>query len=655
VLTRQSINRNGKVLIAVIALFWVIFIGRAVHIQIIHSAEFRDYADSQHRSTMPLAARRGAIFDCKGHPLAYDIEAKSYAVNPKYMKRPSDAASKLARITGKSKAYWMTQFAKRPGFLMVARRVSQEMAYDFDDSGIETLKSRSESMRIYPYGELAIEVIGRTDADNRGISGLESYYDSLLAGIDGQSIYLRDAYGREVTSWEHTLLPPLDGSDIYLALDVNLQEIVESELQAMLDSCRALWGTAIFLDARTGGVLASATVESDKSLFRRCRPIVDMNEPGSTAKLIPLAAVFQERIFEPDDIVNVEHGRFTVSGKVIRDDHPHDLLRCYEIGVYSSNIGAAKLGLAAGADLIYRTLVQFGFGTRTGIDFPGESSGILYKPEKWTKHNLASICFGYGVMASALQIASAYSVIASGGELHKPFFATNVVSPDSMEKTLNEKTIVRRILSQRTISILDGIFKDVVRLGTAKKASDEMCPIAGKTGTALRTRLEGKGYDSGKALASFTGYFPADDPKVVGIVMFDEPKSGIYGGDISAPVFKNIARRYSMMPGSRMLVNSRPQPPDDSRVLAANSGGTAKVMKLAERRPLRQTGVAKKRASGGGFPDFTGQTIRDALRQAKEMGLTCRITGSGTVVAQVPPPCLDTTGVELIELIGEEQ
>lgn len=652
-ITRQSVNKSGRLIVAGIALFWLLFFGRAIQIQIIESQKFRDYADSQHKLTMPLAARRGAIYDCKGRPLACDIEAKSYTVNPKYMKRPSIAAAKLAKITGKSKAYWMAQFSKRPGFLIVARRVSQDMAFDLDNSGIETLKSRGESMRLYPYGDLAMEVIGRTDADNKGISGLENYYDSDLAGKDGQSIYLRDAYGREVTSWEHTLVPPENGSDIYLSLDVNLQEIVEDELLTRLDTCRAIWGTAIFLDVETGGVLACATAETDLSLFRRCRPIVDMNEPGSTAKLIPLATVFEERLFEPDEIVDVEGGRFKVGGHFIRDDHPHDLLSCSEIGVYSSNVGAAKLGMAAGAELIYRALVQFGFGAKTGIDFPGETPGTLHDPGTWTKHNLAIICFGYGITASALQIASAYGIVASGGELHKPFFATKVVAPDSVERTLNSKTVVRRILKQRTLQILDGIFRDVVQLGTGKKAIDDMCLIAGKTGTAMRALKDRRGYDPGKALASFAGYFPADDPKVVGVVMFDEPKTSVYGGDTSAPVFRNIARRYSMIPGNNMLVNSRPRSADESGFLLARADANVKITKLAEKRTIRQTVKENEQVNTGGFRDFRGQTMRDALRQLKSMGMECKIIGSGVVIGQNPSPGQDTTGVELVELIGE--
>ncbi len=430
-----------------------------------------------------------------------------------------------------------------------------------------------------------------------------------------------------------------------------MQEIVESELQAKLDSCQAKWGTAVFLDTETGGILACATLESNKSLFRRNRAVADMNEPGSTAKLIPLATVFESKLFEPDDIVNVEHGRFTVGGKLVRDDHPHDLLKCTEVGVYSSNVGAAKLGLAAGADLIYGSLVKFGFGAKTGVDFPGESPGTLYKPDNWSKHNLAIICFGYGFSATALQVANAYGVVATGGELLKPYFAHKMVSADSTEKVLNSKTVVRKVLTPRTVEILDGVFRDVVQIGTAKKAIDDMCVIAGKTGTALRAKTDGRGYEKGKALASFTGYFPADDPKIVGIIMYDSPHGSIYGGDISAPVFKNIARRYGTLPGNNMLINYRPKREADGQM--AGSGAEAKMMKLSQKRPLKEAATKKKTAVTGGFHDFTGMTMRDALKKARSLGLDCNITGSGIVTSQNPAPGQDTTGVVFVELIGE--
>jgi len=650
-ISKQSINKNGQIVFGVVAFFWVIFFLRAIQVQIVQSKQFENYADSQQKSTMQLAARRGTIYDCKGRPLACDIEAKSYSVNPKYMKKPSEAAANLAAITGQSKAYWMQQFAKRPGYLKVGSRVSQEMAYKFDNSGIETLAARSETRRIYPYGLLASEVIGRTDTDNKGVSGLELQYNSALAGKDGQSIYLKDAYGREVTSWEQTLQPPVNGSDIYLALDLDMQEIVENELQTRLDTCGAKWGTAIFLDVATGGILACATLEADKSLFRRCRAIADMNEPGSTAKIIPLVTAFQNKIFEPDDIINVEHGRFTLGDHVIRDDHAHDLLRCTEVGVYSSNVGAAKIGLKAGADLIYKTLIQFGFGAKTGIDFPGESPGTVYKPETWSRHELAIICFGYGMSASALQIVDAYNVIANGGDLLKPFLATKMVTADSIEKVINDKTIVRRATDGRTVGIMKGIFEEVVQTGTAKKAIDDVCVIAGKTGTALRAQ-KGGGYIKGKALASFIGYFPADDPKVVGIIMYDEPKTGIYGGDISAPVFKNIAKRYSTLPGNNMLVNARPRKSKEQNGQLV-SGSDAKIVRTSEKRFVNET--AQKKPIIGGFRDFTGMTIRDALRAAQAAGLECKISGSGVVLSQNPPAGMDTTGVQIVELIGDTQ
>jgi cell division protein FtsI (penicillin-binding protein 3) len=652
-ITKQSVNKSGRIIIGFIAFFWVIFILRAFQVQILDSKKFKDYANSQQQSTIPLAARRGTVYDCNGNQLAYDIEAKSYTVNPRYMKRPSDAAAKLAEIIGQPKAYWMSQFQKRPGFLIVARRVSQEIAYQLDNSDIETLHARSETQRIYPYGLLASEVIGRVDADNKGISGLEKYYDSTLSGVDGQSIYLRDAYGREVTSWEQTLAPPRNGSDICLALDLNLQEIVESELQEKLDSCQAKWCTAVFLDVETGGILACATLENDKSLFRRCRAIADMNEPGSTAKIIPLSTVFENNICEPDDIINVEGGRCMIGGHLIRDDHAHGLLRCTEIGVYSSNIGAAKLGLKAGANLIYKSLVEFGFGAKTGIDFPGETPGTLYKPDSWTTHQLAITCFGYGMSASALQLADAYGVIASGGELRKPFFATKMVTADSIEKVLNSKTVVRKVLNERTVGIMDGIFREVVQTGTAKKAIDDMCWIAGKTGTALRAKQDGRGYETGKALASFIGYFPADDPKVVGIIMYDSPHGSIYGGDISAPVFKRIAKRYGTLPGNNILINSRPKSQKNKDDKLVETDTEAKLINVTQKRLIKEPQAKKKQINPGGFPDFTGQTMRDALRQAKNLGLECTITGSGIVVEQNPAPGLDTTGVQLVELIGE--
>ena len=645
-------RNRGRGVIFLMAFICTIFIARAVQIQIIQHGEYAAYADSQQQSAMPLKAKRGAIYDCEGRTLAYDVEAKTYTINPRYMSAPPEAARKLAKLTGKSVSYWKQQFKKHRGYLVIARRVSQNRESEFENAGLETLKYRVETMRIYPYGDLASEVIGRTDTDNIGVSGLEMYYEDILSGIDGSSIYLRDARGREVTAWEHTIVQPQDGADVYLTLDVDLQQIVEEELNRMLDSSGSIYGSAIFLDVETGGILACATVESVKPQFPRCRSIVDMNEPGSTAKIIPLATVFQAGLFEPDDVINVEGGRFTIGRRVIRDDHPYDSLRCDEIGIYSSNIGVSKLGIAAGAERIYKTLVQLGFGAKTGVDFPGESSGTVRKPDDWSDHLLASICFGYGIAATGIQIVSAYGAIASEGELRKPYFAAKMVRPDGTEKTLNSKTAVRRISDRRTARILDHILRGVVEIGTAGKARDDLYLIAGKTGTALRTRKEGRGYDPKRSLASFVGYFPAGNPRVVGLVMFDEPQTSIYGGEVSAPVLKDIAKRYSSLPRKSMLANTQNREPAYETRLGFASREGARIMTLAATRPLGGEDFPYDEVADIVLPDFRGKTIRDAMRLARSLGLDYTIAGSGVVISQSPAPGVALPNAATLELFG---
>lgn len=649
----KNVRRRGRLISFIFVVLGIIFLARAVELQIIKHGTFREYADSQQKSSMLLKSKRGSILDCRGRLLAYDMEVKSYSVNPRYMANPNKEAAKLSRITGKSKSYWKRQFKDHPGFLYVARRIVQKSQSKYEKAGIQTLKSRVESVRVYPYRDLASEVIGRTDIDNYGVSGLEVYYEDILAGRDGRSIYLRDAYGNEITSWEHTIVEPVDGSDIWLTLDVDFQQIVEEELRRMLDSSGALYGSAVFMDLETGGVTACAAIERGNVSFQRCRSIVDRNEPGSTAKIIPLAAVFQEGIFEPNDIINVEGGRFSLGRHIIRDDHPYDTLRCDEIGIYSSNIGVSKMGLAAGSDLIYRTLLRFGFGEKTGVDFPGEVSGLVYKPEKWTEHFLANICFGYGISVSGIQIVRAYAAVANGGELLKPFFASRMASPEGDVKTLNVKTMERRILDKKTRDILNDIFCGVVREGTARKANDHFCAIAGKTGTALRIKKEGRGYDPRKSLASFVGYFPSDNPRYAGIVMFDEPEISIYGGEVSAPVFKTIVRRFISLPRNNALVKSGDESEQDGQQLTHVSAGEPEVFPKAE---VMYTSVKEVFASndpGKMLPDFRGKTIRDAYRAARSLGLKCEIYGSGVVEYQKPAPGVIIDGVGKLLLYGK--
>jgi cell division protein FtsI (penicillin-binding protein 3) len=649
----KIVKRRGKFLRAVFVVIGIVFLARTVEVQILKHGTFKEYADSQQKSSMILKSKRGSIYDSRGRLLAYDMEVKSYSVNPRHMKSSVAEAAKLAKITGKSKSYWIRKFKESPGFLYVARRVSQKNQQKFDKAGIETLKSRIETVRIYPYKNLASEVVGRTDIDSRGLSGLEKYYDNILSGRDGKSIYLRDAYGNEITNWEHTIVEPLDGSDIYLALDLDFQQILEEELKWMLDSSEALYGSAIFMDLKTGGVIACGTIERGRVSYQRCRSVVDRNEPGSTAKIVPLAAVFQEGLFEPGDIINVEGGRFSLGRHVIRDDHPYDTLRCDEIGIYSSNIGVSKLGLAAGSDLIYKTLIRFGFAEKTGIDFPGEVMGLVHKPDKWTEHFLANICFGYGIAVTGLQVVRAYGAIANGGDLLRPYFAEKSMTQEGVVRRLNSKTVEREILDKRTRGILTAIFSGVVQDGTAKKAKNNLCTVAGKTGTALRTRKEGRGYDRKRSLASFVGFFPADNPRYAGIVMYDEPQISIYGGEVAAPVFSNIAKRYVSLPRNNAMARANYDDLQEELQLTQVSTENSDAPVKAETRYAYTKNVFGDGDSKNVLPDFRGKTIRDAYRMARSLGLECEIFGSGLVEHQKPVPGIVIDHVDELFLYGK--
>lgn len=646
----RRIRRKGKMIFAFLMVVGAVFFTRAAQIQILQHRKFAAYADSQHRSAMPLKAKRGSIYDCQGKVIAYDVDVKTYTVSPRYINNKRTAAIRLSRLTGKSSNYWIGEFRKHPGFLVVASRVPRSRESDFENAGIETLRSRPETARIYPYNGLAEEVIGRTDPDNIGVSGLEKYYNGILSGSDGSSVFLRDARGNEVTSWEHTLVAPVDGNDLYLALDIDLEQITTNELSAMLDSSEARWGSAIFLDVETGGVLACATVERERPEYPRCRSIADMNEPGSTAKIMPLVTVFQAGLFEPDDFINVEHGRFSIGRRVIRDDHPYDSLRCTEVGIYSSNIGVSKMGLEAGPDLIYRTLIQFGFGAKTGIDFPGESAGELRKPDKWSDHLLANICFGYGITATGIQLALAYGAIANGGDLLKPFFATRMASPDGSERILNSRREIRRVLDDRTRNIIHGILTDVVLKGTAKKARDEYSLVAGKTGTALRTYRDKRGYDPKRSLASFAGYFPAHAPRIVGIVIFGEPETSIYGGEISAPVFRRIAVRYSRLPRNYEMLGPRLEYAEGFRDDNRGVDEKADILPVSGELAMENHETVFQESTT--LPDFRGITVREAMRRAQALGLKYEIEGSGVVKSQNPSPGAPIKNIAMLKLTG---
>jgi len=625
---RKKLESKLIVIKVLFAVALVIFAARLAWLQLIKQNDFVDAANNQQNLIINIQAKRGTLYDRNNKILAQDIDSYSYYVVPENIKNKRGAAKKLTRLTGDQG--WLSKFKRHPRFLWVSRKTTKSREAKFDKSDIESLNRIIEPMRVYPSGDLALSLLGRVDIDNNGLSGLELQYNDYLSGKDGKAILKRDGLGHCYLFDEEPLIIPQTGSDIIATIDLNLQQIVEQEMTAALHENNAAYGIGLFIKAGSGEILACAVLDSLGAPSSRNRAIVDQYEPGSTFKIITTALGLSSGKFELNNEIFVENGKFRIGSRTIRDDHEYDTLNVGEILVYSSNIGVSKMAIELGDERMFKAIKESGFVMPLGVDFPGEADGEML-PLDWREHYLANISFGHGISASPLQIISLYGAIASGGILYRPYFAKELIGADGRRKTLSRTHQIRKVFSIGTTSTLTALLRQVVIRGTATKAASDLVTIVGKTGTALKLNENGR-YDHRKSRASFVGYFPAENPMVVGFILFDEPKTSRYGGETSAPVFKRIAERYYCLPQqlleSYALENGELSRPGNF-IKENSEQGIAGL--------LKNTSVFYEDFGDENLiPDFKGLTIKQALSLASKKGIECEIKGSGVVENQAP-------------------
>ncbi|RMD52687.1 MAG: penicillin-binding protein, partial [Nitrospirae bacterium] len=434
-------------------------------------------------------------------------------------------------------------------FIWIKRKMDiqkSEIIRAMDLDGIGFIK---EKKRYYPRNRTASHIIGFTDIDNRGLSGVEKMFDRYLRGIPGKFILYTDANNHKIYKNKKEAIA---GDTIVLTIDEYLQYVVEKELEHVLEKYRAKAAVSIMMDPYTGKILALANKPDFNPNFpgkfdearRRNRAVTDMYEPGSTFKSILASAALEEKIVRVNQRFDCSKGYIRVGGRRIRDAHRHGILTFQQIIQKSSNVGAIQVGALLGKKRYYRYMRAFGFGQKTGSGLPGEISGFLAPPSRWSGLSLASMSIGQEIGITPLQLIRAYAAIANGGLLLKPYIVSEILSPSGDIIKKFKPTVVRRVISRRTSEIMKNILKTVVQEGgTAVNAAIKGNAVAGKTGTAQMVDPKTKRYSRSKYVSSFIGFVPADRPKFVLIVVVFEPKGAIYGGVVAAPVFRSIAEQ----------------------------------------------------------------------------------------------------------------
>jgi cell division protein FtsI (penicillin-binding protein 3) len=536
-------NRRITVLAAAFLLLLAATLARAIWIQVVKGPEYAAMALRQHRETVIVPASRGTIVDRNGEPLAIGKLATTIYANPRQVDNARDLTLAAAKQLGVDPATLYPELVDRSkGFVYVERKADPRKAKILQAMDFAGLGFYPEELRFYPQGPVAAQVIGYAGLDNKGLEGLERSLESTLAGKPGSQTIVKDPFGRALDVVETK--PETPGRSVRLTIDREMQANAEEVLQDTVRRWGARAATAIVMDPHTGEIYAMATAPrfnanrfpTTRADRRRNRAVTDTYEPGSTFKLVTVAAALEDHVVTPRTSFRLAP-TIRVADRVIHEAHTRgtERLTVRQIVEQSSNIGTITIAERLGAGRLASWVDRFGFGSKTGVDFPGESAGFALPLDEWSGSTIGTVPIGHGIAVTPIQMARAYSAIANGGVLVRPHLI------DRIDGTTVGSTRGRRVVSRHVSDQMLSMLRGVVLEGTGTEAAIPGYTVAGKTGTAAKIDPDGR-YSTSRYVASFVGMVPATKPKLVIMVMVDEPHGDIYGGVVAAPAFREIAR-----------------------------------------------------------------------------------------------------------------
>jgi cell division protein FtsI/penicillin-binding protein 2 len=540
----KLVNRRIRLLLLALVLAFAALLVRATWIQTVRASSFARLAQSQQHETMTIPAPRGTIFDRMGVQLALGEQGTTIWANPMQIRDPRRAARIAGRVLRLNSATLLPALSDRShGFVYVQRKADPARATALARRKLPGFGFYPEERRAYPQHTVGAQVLGFAGVDNHGLAGLELQLDRELSGRDGSQTIVKDPFGRPIDVVERMSERP--GRNVYLTLDHTIQANAEQVLRETIAKWHAKAASAIVLDPSTGDILAMAVAPGyDANRFgsapqelQRNRAVTDTYEPGSTFKLVTVAGALSERIVSPSTPFTLPY-MIQVADRVIHDAEERGTERftVAQILQRSSNVGAITLAELLGRRRLAEWIDRFGFGHRTGIDYPGESAGIVLPEDKWSGSTIGNVPIGQGIAVTPIQMASVYAAIANGGVWTRPHLVDHVqgVRP----RATSRRRIVSRAIAGELMTMLRGVVSDQ---GTAATAAIAGYQVAGKTGTAQVPDGNG-GYAEGRYVASFVGIVPASRPRLVVLVKVDEPRDAIFGGVVAAPAFEQIAR-----------------------------------------------------------------------------------------------------------------
>lgn len=547
----RSSSKNSRLYLlgAVLSLWCVAICGRLVFLQIFDYGKFVKQAGHQQQRAIPLAAKRGVIYDRSGHELAMSVLVDSAFAVPTEVKDLPTAVSLITRITGDDYNVVLADCRAHKTFCWVARKANDDTIERINSLKLQGIHFQKEPKRFYPARDLAAQVLGSVGMEDSGQSGIEHAFDDELKGHPGKMFISVDARRKWFAD---VATQPDAGDNLVLTIDKNIQYIAEKELEQAIHDTRAIAGTVIVENPHTGEILALANRPTfNPNLRKQITPAALTNravsyiyEPGSTFKLVTISAALEEKVTNPNEVFDCQMGSIVYNGMRIRDSKPHGLLPVWGVLAESSDVGAIKIALRLGEDRFYKYIRAYGFGQQTGIELPGETRGLTKPPSRWSKVSIAAISMGQEIGISPLQLTGLISTFANDGVWVAPRIVTGTVEPKGTPQTVAfHPGASRRVISPYTAAEMRSMMQKVVLEGTGRKAILEGYSSAGKTGTAQKVDPATGAYSKTKYIGSFAGFAPVNNPQIVVAVILDSAVGLHQGGQISAPVFKRISQQ----------------------------------------------------------------------------------------------------------------
>src|SRR5712664_1046017 len=662
---RQNRVHVRLLMVAGVVLLWTTAVfGRLSYLQLFAHGEYLARAQRQQQRTIEITPKRGIIYDRNLRALAMSVPVKSAFAVPVEIADESLAARLLSGVLGVPEDVLEARMASSRSFVWISRKLPPEKVEAIEGLNLKGIYFQDENQRFYPKRDLAAHVLGFVDPDEKGLAGIEYQLDSQIRSKSEKIVVMADARQRWFDGGE---AQRERGANVVLTLDEKIQYIAQRELQAAIEKTHALAGTVVVMNPNTGEILAMSNwprfnpnaASEAPAESRMNRAIAALYEPGSTFKLITLAAAFDQEITQPNEIFDCENGAIYIAGHRIRDHKPFGLLSVSEILAKSSDVGAIKIAVRLGAPRFYDYIRAFGFGSPTGIDLPGEGKGLLHRLENWSAISIGSVSMGQEIGVTPIQLITAVSAIANGGTLVKPHVVQaikrgeRVVGPDSVYSGGE----ARRVIRPETAATLRRLMEGVVLSGTGTFARLDGWTAAGKTGSAQKIDPATGRYSPTQLIASFTGFAPINNPAVTILVSLDSPVGQHEGGQVAAPVFKRIAEQvlaYMDVPRdvpvaarlmqaayrNRDVADSAAlqdfTPTDFSGLPDQPPAGISAPNRKEHKDETPSVTVAVDEGGDIEVPDFSGKTMREVTETCIRLGLEPVLVGTSLATNQMP-------------------